>query len=488
MREMKAIVFLELLIFLLPLGLIAQEEMKKGQSSEVAILKPQELPRDWHWGCMEVDTVSGADIYRAYDYLKGRTPKAKTVVAIIDAGGDVTHKDLKNRLWVNRKEISGNGIDDDNNGFVDDIHGWNFLGFPDGRDIDGSDAADWEFLRLRDKFTNVDTMKLSKKEKEEYRYFVDVVCRFSVLYRISRAEVVYQKRVQMMQEKQRKRDSLGDDVNSLKIRCYGNDKVCYANSWHGTHVAGIVGAMPTDEAGACGIADVELMFVRILGRKGDELDKDVASAIYYAVDNGARVINMSFNKYFSPNKKLVDKAMRYAEKKGVLLVKAAGNDSCPVDKYSCYPSRFIGKKRTLRNFICVGSLGPNGDVSDFSNYGKVGVDIFAPGEYIYSTVLNNEYGKLSGTSMAAPIVSGVAALIWNYFPELTMEQVKQAILEGTESWKGRRVTLPHEGRFKISVGSQGVNFEELCASGGVLNALNAVKLAEEMQGKLKGKR
>ena len=180
--------------------------------------------------------------------------------------------------------------------------------------------------------------------------------------------------------------------------------------------------------------------------------------------------------------------MRYAEKKGVLLVKAAGNDSCPVDKYSCYPSRFIGKKRTLRNFICVGSLGPNGDVSDFSNYGKVGVDIFAPGEYIYSTVLNNEYGKLSGTSMAAPIVSGVAALIWNYFPELTMEQVKQAILEGTESWKGRRVTLPHEGRFKISVGSQGVNFEELCASGGVLNALNAVKLAEEMQGKLKGKR
>lgn len=181
MREMKAIVFLELLIFLLPLGLIAQEEMKKGQSSEVAILRPQELPRDWHWGCMEVDTVSGADIYRAYDYLKGREPKAKTVVAIIDAGGDVTHRDLKDRLWVNRKEIPGNGIDDDNNGFADDVHGWNFLGLPDGRDIPGTVAADWEFLRLRDKFTNVDTMKLSRKEKAEYRYFVDVVRHFSTL-------------------------------------------------------------------------------------------------------------------------------------------------------------------------------------------------------------------------------------------------------------------------------------------------------------------
>ncbi|WP_051082727.1 S8 family serine peptidase [Butyricimonas synergistica] len=479
---MKRIVFGVLFMFLVSSGLVAQENGKPGK-----VLQPRNFPRDWHLGCMEVDTVSGADVYRAHDYLKGRTPKAKTIVAIIDADGDVTHKDLKNSLWVNRKEIPGNGIDDDNNGFVDDIHGWNFLGLPNGRNMDATDVMDWEFLRLRDKFTNVDTTKLSKKEKEEYHYFVNVVCNFSVLYKISSSEKTYNMRVQRMLDWKKRRDSLGDDVNNLKTRSYGNNTLCYGSSIHGTHVGGIVGAVPTDESGAHGIADVELMFVRILGAKGDELDEDVASAICYAVDNGARVINMSFNKFLSPNKKLVNKAMRYAEKKGVLLVNSAGNNGCPIDKYPCYPNKFIGKKREVRNFICVGSLGPDGDVSRFSNYGKINVDIFAPGEHIYSTVLNNKHKLASGTSMAAPIVTGVAALIWNYFPELTMEQVKQAILEGAESWKGRRVTLPR-GAIKIPVSFPFVNFEELCGSGGVLNALNAVKLAEKMHEKSKGKR
>lgn len=480
MREMKAIVFLELLIFLLPLGLVAQEEMKKGQSREVAILRPRELPRDWHWGCMEVDTVSGADIYRAYDYLKGREPKAKTVVAIIDAGGDVTHRDLKDRLWVNRKEIPGNGIDDDNNGFVDDVHGWNFLGLPDGSDIPGTVAADWEFLRLCDKFANVDTMKLSRKEKAEYRYFVELVMPFSTLRLYPDSSKIYRKKVEVMHERQKMRESVGDDLNSLKIRCYGNNNLLGANAVHGTHVGGIVGAKPTDESGANGIADVELMFVRMLGN-GDEQDKDVASAIYYAVDNGARVINMSINKFFSPNKKLVYKAMRYAESKGVLIVKAAGNESIPLDKYPAYPNKFLSRKKSLRNFICVGSIGPYGKISRFSNYGKISVDLFAPGEHIYSTVLNGKHRRMSGTSMAAPVVTGVAALIWNYFPELTAEQVKQAILEGVESWKGRRFELPRAlGRMRGEKEVKMVNFEELCVTGGVLNALQAVKVAERM--------
>ena len=478
MREMKAIVFFELLIFLLPLGLIAQEEMKKGQSSEVAILKPQELPRDWHWGCMEVDTVSGADIYRAYDYLKGREPKARTVVAIIDAGGDVTHRDLKERLWVNRKEIPGNGIDDDNNGFADDVHGWNFLGFPDGKEIPGTVAMDWEFLRLHDKFADVDTMKLSRKEKAEYRYFVEVVKRFSTLRSFPDSSKTYRKKVEVMRERQKMRESVGDGLNSLKIRHYGNNNLVGANAHHGTHVGGIVGAKAVDESGANGIADVELRFVRVLG-KGDEQDKDVASAIFYAVENGARVINMSINKYFSPNKELVYKAMRYAERRGVLIVNSAGNDSFLLDEYPAYPNKFLSRKKTLRNFICVGSIGPYGEVSRFSNYGKNSVDIFAPGEYIYSTILNNEYRRMSGTSMAAPVVTGVAALIWNYFPELTAEQVKRAILEGAESWEGRRVDLPRAFGGKRSV-AKVVNFEELCGSGGVLNALQAVKLAERM--------
>ena len=175
------------------------------------------------------------------------------------------------------------------------------------------------------------------------------------------------------------------------------------------------------------------------------------------------------------------KAMRYAESKGVLIVKAAGNDGFLLDKYPGYPNKFLSRKKTLRNFICVGSIGPYGEASRFSNYGKISVDLFAPGEHIYSTVVNDRYKKMSGTSMAAPVVTGVAALIWNYFPELTADQVKQAILEGVESWKGRRVESPRAFGVKKEE-AKVVDFEELCVTGGVLNALQAVKIAERMAG------
>lgn len=481
---MKTGIIFVLLICFLPLMNVAQER-------KVEVLKRKKRPCDWHFRCVEKDSICGADIYRAYDYLKGRQLKAKTIVAIIDGGVEVTHQDLKNSLWVNRGEIPGNGIDDDNNGYVDDVHGWNFLGHADGRPIRGTQIANWEFWRLQEKYTDVDTMKLSRKEKEEYRYFTDIVCRFSTIAPIfaSDKEFVkkYMDRISKMREE---RLSVGDGVNSLKIRHYGNNNLLGKDSDHGTHVAGIVGATRGDGVGIDGIADVELMILKVLDG-GDEEDKDVAAAIYYAVDHGARVINMSLSKYFSPNKKLVDKAMRYAESKGVLLVKAAGNDGCPMDKYICYPNQFLSRNKLLKNFICVGSIDAFGLVSTFSNYGKKEVDLFAPGDLIFSTVLDNKYKKLSGTSMAAPVVTGVVALIWNYFPELTMEQVKQAILEGVTSWKGRYVYLPQAEGYMMSMFSRGielpqekaqevVDFGDLCTTGGILNALQAVKIAERM--------
>ena len=477
---MKVGVLFVLLMFLHPLVNVAQRhDARVAEERKVETLKRRFLFKNWHLGCVELDTVYGADVYRAYDYLKNRQQKTKTIVAIIDSGIDVSHEDLKDNLWCNRGEIPGNGIDDDNNGYVDDVHGWNFLGFPDGQPIKGTQVADWEFLRLRGKYMDADTLKLSKKEKKEYNYFKNLVCRFAKLATptFSRVQSLRDKYVKRMYQKRDARLSLGDGMNSLKMRYHGNNNLLGDESYHGSHVAGIVGATRENGIGIDGVADVELMILKILDG-GDEQDKDVASAIYYAVDNGARVVNMSFSKYFPQNKKLVEKAMRYAERKGVLLVNAAGNDHCLIDEYPAYPYQFLSKTRKLKNFICVGSINAFGLVSSFSNYGKKSVDIFAPGDGIVSTVLDDEYRKLSGTSMAAPVVTGVAALIWNYFPELSVEQVKRAILEGGISWEGRYVNLPGD-RNKV------VDFAELCVSGRILNALQSVKLAEQMYVNLK---
>lgn len=265
---MRSVVLFVLLMFLFPLVNVAQyggdAKEENVKVSNVKIVKRGKVPRDWHFCSLELDTVYGAEIYRAYDYLKGREPKTKTIVAIIDSGVEVTHDNLKNALWRNLGEIPGNGIDDDDNGYVDDVHGWNFLGSPDGRRIRGTQVADWEFLRLYKKYKNVDTLKFSKKEYKEYRYFKDVVCRFSFLPPYVEATTFMEQYATSMEQKRADRLSLGDDVNSLKERHYGNNNLLGKESEHGTHVAGIVGAVPGDKPGINGIASVELMIIKIL--------------------------------------------------------------------------------------------------------------------------------------------------------------------------------------------------------------------------------
>jgi subtilisin family serine protease len=271
-------------------------------------------------------------------------------------------------------------------------------------------------------------------------------------------------------------DIVKDNYNDFNDKYYGNNNVLVDNesAMHGTHVAGIIGAARNNGLGMDGVADnVKLMSIRAVP-DGDEHDKDIALGIRYAVDNGTRVINMSFGKGYSPEKKWVDDAVRYAESKNVLLVHAAGNDAANVDTAYNFPSAKFADGKRPQSWITIGASGDKksgGLTASFSNYGKKEVDIFSPGVKIYSTVPGgNTYADLQGTSMAAPVVSGVAALIMSYYPNLSAVQVKN-IIEKSVSKPSDRVKNPG--------GGPDVNLSELSVYGGIVNAYKAVKLADE---------
>ncbi|WP_055726090.1 S8 family serine peptidase [Pedobacter borealis] len=271
-----------------------------------------------------------------------------------------------------------------------------------------------------------------------------------------------------------------DNYNDINDSNYGNGDVTATDPMHGTHVSGIIGAQQNNNLGVNGVADnVQIMVLRAVP-DGDEYDKDIALAIRYAVDNGTRVINMSFGKFYSPGKKWVDDAVKYAQKKDVLLVHAAGNDSKNIDKEFNYPSP-VSKDSlfTASNWITVGASGMSGSgiAAPFSNYGKQSVDVFAPGVRIYSTLPKaNKYGFLDGTSMAAPVVAGLAALIREYFPALSATQVKYVIEQSV---------LKPEELVNIPGRNEKVPLSNLCRTGGIVNALGAVELAFSLKGELK---
>jgi subtilisin family serine protease len=217
---------------------------------------------------------------------------------------------------------------------------------------------------------------------------------------------------------------------------------------------------------------VRIMSVRVTP-DGDERDKDVANGIRYAVDHGALVINMSFGKGYSPEKPVVDSAVRYAESKGVLLVHAAGNDGSDNDRVPSYPTAgYLGGGRAA-NWLEVGAstFRRSALAARFSNYGRTAVDLFAPGQDIYATLPNQRYGRQSGTSMAAPTVSGVAALLLAYFPRLTPMDVRRILLASVTRYPDARVPAPG--------GGPPVPFASLSATGGVVNAYAAVRQALE---------
>ncbi len=490
------------------------------------------------------DNVNGVSTEKAYEYLKGRESKT-VIVAVIDSGTDIEHEDLKNVVWTNTAEIAGNGIDDDNNGYIDDIHGWNFIGGKDGNNV-GPDTYEVtrEYKRLLPKYENKKESKkadylywvrvrdayLEDAEKAQTQYaFYDSLRSSIIRYNqlltayldVEKLTVDELSKVETEDEiilaasefmgnllprvgdtpmedvaesldgavehfgnqanysyslEYDTRKIVGDDPSNLKEVGYGNNDVIGTDTdnFHGTHVSGIIAASRGNGIGIDGIANnVQIMAIRAVP-DGDERDKDVANAIRYAVDNGALVINMSFGKAFSPNKSYVDDAIKYAESKGVLLVHAAGNSGQNTDEENNYPTKNIGKKKVASNWIEVGASawGEDGKLAaSFSNYGKVNVDLFAPGVQIYSTAPGNKYKNAQGTSMASPVTAGVAALLLSYFPELSAVDVKDILMKSVRTFDGLMVTKP-------GTKDEEVDFAELSVSGGIVNAYEAVKLAD----------
>ena len=529
---------------LLPLALlIAGSALAQGSSKKDA------PPNMWHLMDPATSGYSGVSAEKAHAFLKGTGRKSNTVlVAVIDSGIDTAHQDLKPILWKNSKEIPNNGKDDDKNGYIDDVHGWNFIGGKDGRNVkeDSYEAArvyhtlktKWEgktatgltgaqlkefntYERAKEKIvgdvdplaaqqlkTMVPELKESDKAlraalgKEEYNgndikdfnspnKEINVMKDF--LIRISKAnnsyEITNKQILEQLDGELRKaesvtqapptfrKDIVQDNYLDFTDKYYGNNDLMAETSLHGTHCAGIIAAVRDNNKGAMGIADnVRIMAIRAVP-DGDEHDKDIALAIRYAVDNGAKVISMSFGKDFSPEKKWVDDAIRYAAAKGVLLVHAAGNDSKDLDKEFNFPSTVFEDGVRATNVITVGASGDaknGGLTARFSNYGKNEVDVFAPGVGIYSTLPGgDQYGNLNGTSMACPLVAGVAALILQYYPTLTPQQVKMAIEKSSVAPKDM-VNIPGS--------TTKVKLSDLSRSGGIMNAEAAVKYASTLVG------
>lgn len=272
-----------------------------------------------------------------------------------------------------------------------------------------------------------------------------------------------------------RKDITGDDETDPATRYYGNSDVQANDAMHGTHLAGIIGAVRNNGIGMDGIADnVKIMMVRTTP-EGDEFDKDIAMGIRYAVDNGAKVINMSFGKSLSPDKKMIDDAVKYAASKDVLLVQGAGNSKRNINGFDNFPNpRFLFTDSIAPNYITVGASDCNGMAAEFSNYGDKLVDVFAPGVDIYSTLPGNKYMSWSGTSMATPMVTGEAALLRSYFPKLTAVQIKNIICKS--------VVMPANETIIPGTNDKGY-MNKLCISGGVINAYEAVKLAYAMSTK-----
>ncbi len=511
-----------------------------GQADSVSV------PKDWINLDPELDGVMGVGSDRAYDYLKGRTPRT-IIVAIIDSGIDVEHEDLKDHIWVNEDEIVGNGIDDDSNGYIDDVHGWNFIGGENGDVLEDTHEMTREYVRLFSKYYETTTDSVDPTDSVEYKYWKKLKSDFESIYNktveeynfyanlmltvdyfdsLLRAEMDIEmitpddlmdkdeddsvtaigkgilnfvftatggeltlEEIQRDLEQTEKhyrdqleftynvnfdpRDVVGDDYSDIFQRYYGNNNVEGPDASHGTHVAGIVAADRDNELGIRGIAkNVRLMSVRAVPH-GDERDKDVANAIRYAVDNGAHIINMSFGKSFTYGKLAVDSAIMYAMENGVLLVHASGNESKDRDVYKRYPVKELNNGIVADNWIEVGANAARVDeyfVGSFSNYGKNYVDFFAPGVDIQSTKPEDKYDEAQGTSMAAPAVSAVAAILMGYFPELNYKQVRDIL---------RSSVVPVDVSVNVP-GKEGVkkNFSELSITGGIVNAYKAVVEAD----------
>ncbi len=503
------------------------------------------------WGAKDLvmDTIPGMSVDKAYAEIIKKQKGQTVIVGVIDSGIDIEHEDLKNVIWTNEDEIPNNGIDDDNNGYVDDIHGWNFLG--------NIVAENMEYVRilkkLKPKYEGKTEASISAANREEYDLFKKAMAEYEMekaqataqttqyqgileqikpahaamtakfgkadyskqdLAGISSPTPVEQQQIAMLTQmlnfgdsvpevvkeleggikyfggrldthfnldKDFRKEMLGDNPDDNTTKFYGNGDVDgpdpkEEDAKHGTHVAGIIAAERNNGIGIDGVANnVKIMVVRAVP-DGDEYDKDIANAIRYATDNGAKVLNTSFGKYFSTHPEWVIEAIKYAESRDVLIVNAAGNEGLNLDENIVYPN---DQTKTgieyANNVLTVGALNfkYGGEVvANFSNYGKTNIDVFAPGVKIWSTTPLNTYEYLQGTSMAAPAVAGVAAVIRSMYPNLTASQVKKVIMDS-----GLASTA------NVVLGGDASNtdsFQNISKSGKMVNLYNALIMADKM--------
>src|SRR5690554_3308504 len=492
-------------------------------------LSEEQLQR---WSHLDVlrDTVPGMSVDRAYESIIKNKKGQKVVVAVIHSGIEIDHEDLKHAIWHNPNEKAGNGIDDDNNGYVDDINGWNFLGKSNAENLeftrivkkgdDGSELYKEAKAKLEEELAGIEPLGVRVEQLKEMRNTVtaylgkdrfekedlmeipedapqDVIAATSMflnIYMAGRDGFDYIDNIEEYYLSQKNyhlnvdfdgRSVVGDDPHDINDTNYGDNDVLgdRDHAKHGTHVAGIIAQKRGNDLGGDGVADknVEIMSLRAVP-DGDEYDKDIALAIRYAADNGAKVINGSFGKYFAQNSEWVYEAIQYAAEKDVLIVVAAGNDSMdlnPVEgeEIKRYPNdRKVGERNEIAdNFLVVGALNPTfGEkmVAEFSNFGHVDVDVFAPGVKIYATVPHGKYEYLQGTSMASPNAAGVAAMIRSYFPSLTAPEVKQIM-------KDSGVPV----NFDVIVSgdaSDKRNFQDISTSGKFVNLYNALIMADKV--------
>ncbi|WP_190810367.1 S8 family peptidase [Flagellimonas sp. S3867] len=485
------------------------------------------------WGHADLisDTIPGMSVDRAYrEIIKNRHGKT-VVVAVVDSGMDLEHEDLDDVLWTNKGERPNNGKDDDGNGYIDDVHGYNFLGEAYNEQLEYvrmlrlniGDASARAKARLKldseypkalqnkqqyeqifqvvkgaDEAVKKELGKSSYTKKEltgieakteQMKQNIAVLNQMfsygesipSVMEELSEGITYFTEQVNYNLNKDFDgRTPVGDNPYDLNDKSYGNGnpKNRVDTESHGTHVAGIIAAERNNGKGVNGVAkNVKLMSVRAVPN-GDEYDKDIAMAIRYAVDNGAKIINCSFGKSFSPNAQWVYDAIKYAASRDVLIVHAAGNDGDNLDdaENPNYPNDHnYGGAEFTNNVITVGALTSTYGskmVASFSNYGKQNVDVFAPGDGIYSTLPNNEYDFQGGTSMAAPAVAGVAALIRSYYPQLSASQVKQIIIESGLSSKASVIVSGDP--------ENASTFDKISKSGKMVNAYNALLLADNI--------
>lgn len=498
----------------------------------------------WHLKDLKKDNVAGTSTELAYKELLKKKKSKTVIVAVIDGGVDTHHEDLQDKIWINKGEVANNNVDDDNNGYIDDIHGWSFIGGKDGDVL----YENYEIVRIYKKLSEQysDSVSAETRDSEKYQYWLGirdsvhnqvrtVVSNFEYYSRIKSTynyyveflkketkseelsvkkinslprtdstviraqefmELIYQyygsletdfdqvldvldDELKMYNVNADYRSLVGDNPNDPTEQYYGNNNVMGPDAEHGTHVAGIIAGTRNNKIGINGIADnVIVMPIRAVP-EGDERDKDVANAIRYAVDNGAQIINMSFGKAFSPNKEVVDAAIKYAMTKSVIMVHAAGNDGQDIGITPSYPVKYYTEGDSARLWIEVGASTSTADEmlpADFSNYSKIRVDVFAPGEDIMSTLPDNTYDELGGTSMAAPIVSGIAALILSYYPELSPEQVVEIIKRSSVKYPDLEVITP-------GTMDELTSFSQLSNTAGVVNTYKALKLAEEYSSK-----